>query len=301
MTPITDNNSIEAWSRGIPYEVAFWNNVYRWRHTLDGMLGWSNYGSVIDLEMFDANAFLSSRPCPKVLDVGCGMSYATGNLLRKGGREVPLDIHYVDPLASSFNKILARWKKDMPRIEPGMAECLSAFYPGHDVDLVIIQNALDHSASPLKGIVEAMETLAVGGVLYLNHHPNEAETERYKGFHKYNIDIDGDDLVIWNKAERRSLRELVGGFASVGVRRHASGHVIAVVTKLADVPPGLIDRAADLRCACVGLLESHIGKLGMVSAVAFALRYRALNIVQMAVQALPWGLKMGLKRMLKQA
>ena len=31
----------EKWLDGIAYEIAFWNNVYRWPHTFKGMMGWA--------------------------------------------------------------------------------------------------------------------------------------------------------------------------------------------------------------------------------------------------------------------
>ena len=39
----------EKWLDGIAYEIAFWNNVYRWPHTFKGMMGWAHYGSIINL------------------------------------------------------------------------------------------------------------------------------------------------------------------------------------------------------------------------------------------------------------
>ena len=179
------------------------------------MMGWSHYGQEIQLEEFDAGAFLRSRQQPVVLDVGCGMSYATGNYLSAGGRLQPLDIHYVDPLASYFNDILRRYKRDLPEIEFGMMEYLSAFYPSGHADLVVIQNALDHSAKPLKGIVEALHILKPGGILYLNHHADEAEREHYKGFHKYNINQADGHLTIWNKDSKHDVNQLLEGFAEV--------------------------------------------------------------------------------------
>ena len=56
----------EQWLGGISYEVAFWNNVYRWPHTFQGLMSWAHYGSVISLEGFDANAFLLTQDHPKV-------------------------------------------------------------------------------------------------------------------------------------------------------------------------------------------------------------------------------------------
>ncbi len=101
--------AISQWIDGIPYEKAFWNNVYRWEQTFNGLMQWSNYGRIIGLECFDANRFLSScttTSCkPKVLDVGCGLSYATGNHIKINGIITELDLHYVDPLADVFNDI----------------------------------------------------------------------------------------------------------------------------------------------------------------------------------------------------
>ena len=127
------------------------------------------------------------------------LSYATGNYIEINGTKTALDLHYVDPLADVFNDIKKRYHRNLPDIEFGMVEYLSDFFPRHDADLIIIQNALDHSAMPIKGIQEAFSTLKTGGILYLNHHPNEAETEQYKGFHQYNIDEENGKLVIWNK------------------------------------------------------------------------------------------------------
>ena len=56
---------ISKWLKGIPYEVAFWNNVYRWNATFKGMMGWANYGSTISLEDFDANRFLLQKEHPE--------------------------------------------------------------------------------------------------------------------------------------------------------------------------------------------------------------------------------------------
>lgn len=158
--------AISQWIDGIPYEKAFWNNVYRWKQTFNGMMQWSNYGGIIDLECFDANRFLSScTSCkPKVLDVGCGLSYATGNYIEINGTKTALDLHYVDPLADVFNDIKKRYHRNLPDIEFGMVEYLSDFFPRHDADLIIIQNALDHSAMPIKGIQEAFSTLKTGGI-----------------------------------------------------------------------------------------------------------------------------------------
>lgn len=96
-----------------------------------------------------------------------------------------------------------------------MSEYLSAFIQNHDASLITIQNALDHSSAPVKGIIESLISLREGGILYLNHHPNEAEMEKYKGFHQYNVDERNGELYIWNKDHHINVTELLDGFASV--------------------------------------------------------------------------------------
>ena len=290
------------WLNGIAYEVAFWNNVYRWKRTFTGMMNWSHYGSAICLEAFDANSFLTAAADkPLVLDVGCGMSYQTGSLLKTDGGTQPLDIRYIDPLAHYYNEILKRSKRPMPPIDFGMLEYLSAFYEPESADLVIVQNALDHSARPMKGIVEAMRVLKVGGVLYLNHHPNEAETEQYKGFHQYNIIDDNGKLLIWNKHESLSVGDTLNGFATVETIRCENQHVVAILRKTANVPESLLEDNKDKKELCLLMMQCHKQGHSLRRLLDYKFDYWKFNTVQFFVQALPWGVKMKLKKLIKQA
>ncbi|MBR4920775.1 MAG: hypothetical protein IKZ62_05605 [Prevotella sp.] len=297
---MTNNeNTIKKWMKGIPYELAFWNNVYRWKRTFNGMMNWSHYGKEIELELFNASLFLSSQPSPKIIDLGCGMSYATGNMITRNGTLEPIDIHYIDPLATNFNQILKRYHRQLPMIEFGMMEYISAFYPNHDTDLIIIQNALDHSAEPVKGILEAIDALRINGILYLNHHPNEAEKEQYKGFHQYNITIEKDHLIIWNKENHWDINNMLGTFASIKTCQHDNGHIIAVITKKEDVPTNMLTEKADIRNlsgVLINLSQQHIGR-----AICQKTNYWFYNIIQFFVQSLSWDTKMELKRIIKQA
>lgn len=302
------NNSAitQKWLDGISYEVAFWNNVYRWPHTFKGMMGWAHYGSKISLEGFDANAFLLSFDHPKVYDVGAGMSYAVGDHVERNGKLEPLDIHYVDPLAFHFNRILRKYKKDLPLIEFGMAEYLSAFIPG-DASLITIQNALDHSSAPIKGIVEALTALRTGGVLYLNHHPNEAEMEHYKGFHQFNVDEEHGELIIWNRQERTNVNQLLHDIATVEVKRMDNGHIIAVLKRedqTKELPTSLrqyVDDKRDKAELCEVLMQYQYNHASTLRSLANGLRFGMFNTIQCVAQMLPWSLKMKVKHWLKQA
>lgn len=298
----------QKWLNGISYEVAFWNNVYRWPHTFKGMMGWSNYGSSINLEGFDANAFLLEQENPKVYDVGAGMSYAVGSYLDKGNHTLlPLDIHYVDPLAFHFNHILRKYKRNLPQIEFGMVEFLSAFISDKNASLITIQNALDHSANPMKGIVEALASLKCGGILYLNHHPNEAEMEKYKGFHQYNIDEQQGNLIIWNQQENLNVSQLLAEVATVQTKRMDNGHIVAIITKSSqsvEIPAclqGYIEDKQDISELCKALLQYQYTHAFLGRKLKDSFSSGIFNLVQFFAQMLPWSWKMKLKHLIKQA
>lgn len=297
----------EKWLDGIAYEIAFWNNVYRWPHTFKGMMGWAHYGSIINLEGFDANDFLLKFSNPKVYDVGSGMSYAIGDRIEKQGEEIALDVHYMDPLAFHFNHILGKYKKKIPEIEFGMSEYLSSFIPDKDAALITIQNALDHSSAPIKGIVEALVSLREGGVLYLNHHPNEAEMEKYKGFHQYNVDEKAGELIIWNKIEKINVSQLLMGFASVETKRMDTGHIVAVITRngteeaLPVSLQGYVDDKYDKAELCKVLLRFQYINTPLGKKLKDSFYAVSVNLIQFFAQMLPWHIKMKLKRLIKQA
>lgn len=237
------------WMKGILYEVAFWNATYKRKASREWILNDAKLNHEIELHNFDAAAFLRERMLveenPLVLDIGCGMTYFTGNLL--GGK--PINMQFVDPLAHFYNDILEKYKvTKAPRITFGMMEYLSAFYPEKDVSLAIIQNALDHSENPIKGIIQSLAVLKPGGILYLKHYPNEAEKEQYRGFHQFNITIEDGCYIIWNKDNRVNVNELVKDFAEVEVSTYDNpDEIIAVIRKTAEVPDSLLTPLEDVR------------------------------------------------------
>ena len=212
-----------------------------------------------------------------------------------------MDIHYVDPLAWYFNDILKRNNRNLPAITFGMMEYLSSFYPNHNIDLVIIQNALDHSSNPVKGIVEAINALRMGGILYLNHHPNEAETEHYKGFHQYNITVKDEQLVIWNKKENIIINDLLHDFASIEVRRNLeTGHIIAIIKKTAEVPDELYNKSQDITELCESLIHINRVSQNFSHSLSFKLHYGLFNTIQFFAQMLTYDQRMKIKKLIKQ-
>jgi len=268
------DQSIETWLKGIPCEITFWKNLFKQKAKKDYVLHRSGLNHDICLHNFEAKPFLLSLQeknagkKPLVIDLGCGLSYYTGNLLNGE----PLNIRFVDPLAAFYNKILEQAHIQAPRIEFGMMEYISSFYQKDEASLIIIQNALDHSMNPMKGIIESLRTLHVGGVLYLKHYPNEAEKEAYRGFHQFNVSKEGSDLVIWNKEERLNVNALLKSFAHVEVSTYSPPEeVVAVITKTDEVPVTLTDDRQDRRDLCRQLLV----QAQLTNRLSFVLKYHS--------------------------
>lgn len=282
------------WIDGIPYELTFWEYSFRYKKRLQSLLTWSKLNSTLCLQGWDAMGFLSSlsRPNPIVLDVGCGMSYATGNL---DFQMRPLNIHYVDALANDFNSIKNKYQPSLPNIEFGMMEYIGAFYPNHDISLIIIQNALDHCSNPMKAILEALDALHIGGCLYLNHHPNEAEYEHYRGFHKFNICVDNAlHLLVWNQSEHIVVDDEVRSFATI-LCTEKDGNPIAILTKTANIPPELLHREQDVQVLCNALLHTANVICSPAQLIKKKCHITFYKIVQAFIQLFPWKIRQNIK------
>ncbi len=232
------------WLRGIPYEVAFWRSYYGSRRRRRDLFSWSGYGRECVLDSFDVQEYVASLPAesPVVVDLGCGMSYAMGNLFpsKPGAR-----VDFVDPLAPFYNRILTDYNVERPEIRFGMIENLSASYRPDSVDFIHVRNALDHCLDPMRGIIEALACLRVGGVLYLNHFRDEACREGYRGFHQWNINIgDNGKLLLWNREQTIDVASCLGASASVEISVTPEGRIVAVIRKTAPLPLSLHDPAA---------------------------------------------------------
>lgn len=232
--PSFDFSLTRRWLSGIPYEVAFWRSYYRNKRSREALMEWSMLGKENELDHFDLAAFADGldREKPVLVDVGCALSYMFSNKI--GGKEY--EVVYLDPLAPFYNEILSDYSLDYPRITFGMGETLRLRFPDDSVSFIHIRNALDHSVVPMMVIWQALMCLHVGGVLYLNHKPNEAEHEAYIGFHQYNVDCQDGKLIIWNKEERIDVGEELGEYADVEASVTDEGRIVAVITKKKSLP-----------------------------------------------------------------
>ncbi len=297
-TPVTGFNSglCRRWLSGIPYEVAFWRSYYRNKKSLKQLFGWSQYRQECSLDNFDVAEYISGLDItdPVIVDVGCALSYAFGSVF--GGKEYP--VVYLDPLAPFYNKILDDYSLDFPRITFGMGETLGMVFPEDSVSFIHIRNALDHSVRPVMVIWQALISLRQGGVLYLNHKPNEAEHEGYIGFHQYNIDCVNGRLVIWNRDERIDVEEELKGYADVEASVTDRGRIVGVIRKTAHLPAAHPAVKESNRYAA-GMLQTMMTYFHSAPAsITYQLRRGAFTVGHTIMRLLPTTLVRRIKRML---
>lgn len=232
-------SEFRRWISGIPYELAFWKSYYANERRRKDLFSWSLYNKPCILDEFDIGQYIHDQglESPKILDVGCALSYAFGNIIN-GKAE---NIIYVDPLAPFYNQILRKYKIDRPEITFGMIESLSSSFSKDSIDFIHVRNALDHCADPLEGITQCLAILKQDGVLYLNHFVNEAENEGYRGFHQFNISEKDGHLILWNKETHIDVTQYYVDVAEIKTTITDKGRIVAVIRKTGNLPLVLID------------------------------------------------------------
>ena len=78
-----------------------------------------------------------------------------------------------------------------------------------------MRNALDHSFNPLLGIMQMLYVTRIGGKVVLNHMDNEAVNAQYQGLHQWNLQVVGENFLIWNKHMKVDVNELLSSFCNL--------------------------------------------------------------------------------------
>ncbi len=233
---------LRQWAGGIGHELRFWQG---WLGTRGG--GWpQDFAQRVTpdqpLPPILARLLRGRRGPVRVLDVGAGPLSSLGTVLP--GAEVELIA--TDPLAALYAELCGA-AGVVPPVPTrfALAEELEAFFPRDHFDLVHCRNALDHSFDPLRGIAQMLGVLRPGGHVVLLHHRNEAERERYDGFHQWNFDIREGRFVIWNRAVELDVGTLLATPHRMTPR--LGGMVEVVIEKTGSTPEALrTDHAARL-------------------------------------------------------
>ena len=226
------HNQLRNWSEGFRYEIDFWRDWFATKG-----LSWpDDYAQRFDtgLPLGPDLAELVkgiNRPSVRILDVGSGPATNVGKTMP--GIEVLL--RACDPLAHQYGQLWEEFGAFPPvRTEFAVVEELSSFFEPSSFDIAHCRNALDHSFDPLRGIVEMLKVVRVGGWVVLRHHPNEAERESYAGFHQYNFEIRKGRFVIWSREETLDPANLMP--IATEFRCEDNGDVLVFIRKKGEFP-----------------------------------------------------------------
>ncbi len=214
----------KKWEKGASHETDFWSEWFRTK----GMEWQQDYKARLDdslpFQEYLIKYLPKSSRC-SILDVGAGPLTLLGKVLP--GYE--LDITAVDPLANEYDDILKRFRiSPVIRTQYCEAERLSDKFLPESFDLVHIQNALDHSYDPLEGIKQMLTVLKKDCYIFLSHLTNEAEKEKYIGFHQWNFCREGDRFIIWNKDNRVDVAEELGDRAQLTISGDQTWNVVEI-------------------------------------------------------------------------
>lgn len=218
---------IAAWQKGIESELSFWN---RWFDTKG--LDWPS--DFLDRAKADREMApwmlqgLDLSQIPRVLDVGAGPMTKLGTR-HNGGT---IDLTASDPLAPVYAELAEKYgvRRPVPTVQ-AFAEDLSCYFDIESFDLVFCSNALDHSFDPVRGLEEMYKVARPKGRILLVHRANEAEFEKYEGFHQWNLDKEGDRFIIWNKEVRTDVNTQFCDRADIVVEKVGDGLTVMLNKK----------------------------------------------------------------------
>lgn len=186
-----------AWQLGKAHELVFWREALR-----EGNDSWPpgvlefrlDPDSQLQPELVELLANCTGRN-PRVLDVGCGPLISLGKKL--GDRSI--DIVAIDPLADDYAAVF-EGSPYKPIVPPRKicGEDIPSHFEENSFDLCHARNSLDHAYDPVSIIRHMVWCVKPGCSVFLDHLVNEAENNRYKGFHQWNFYLHEGDFMVAN-------------------------------------------------------------------------------------------------------
>jgi SAM-dependent methyltransferase len=162
-----------------------------------------------------------------ILDVGAGPLTSVGKVCP--GKK--LEIVAIDPLAREYDRLLGHAGITPPvRTLPGEAEEVLERFEPESFDVAYSDNALDHTADPLRAIESMLAVVKPEGSVVLRHGLNEGERNFYLGLHQWNFDLHGSDLIVWSPRTHHNISQVLRRRATVECNRQGRD-VVCVIGK----------------------------------------------------------------------
>ena len=196
--------------RGISSEISFWAKQFDTPHDVwIRRRGYSPYTYEND---FKYEQYVKGDKV-SFLEVGAG---PVGDCGSKPKGNIELTVRAVDPLAFIYQKLKTEHGLETKvAIEFACVEHLSDKFGANQFDVVHMRNSLDHSFNPMLGIMQMLYVVKVGGRLILNHLDNEAEFEKYRGMHQWNLQVSEGKFYIWKKDLKIDVTDALKEYADI--------------------------------------------------------------------------------------
>lgn len=214
---------LRAWVKGIGPEIGFWSTWMRTR----GLKWPDDFARRTQAQpVFSLEPYLDGARPVRALDVGSGPFSPVGIASSWG----IIDLQACDPLAGFYSRLYEQHNiVPYVRTQFAFAEALTDRFERGSFDLVHMSNALDHSILPAAGLLSMLAVTKPGGIVLLRHSENEAEHEKYSGFHQWNITEQDGRMIAWRENERVDLSALAADYATATVWRMSEGDDIPEV------------------------------------------------------------------------
>lgn len=223
----------ETWESGKESEVAFWQLVAdgqtgsRYEQWKQNMLGRARVTAPV------MAALVPFIPEPvedaQVVDLAAGPVSCVGwNLNGKRINVTP-----IDALAKDYDRILAN-ADILPAVRtlPGEAEQIESMFAPESIDLVYVRNALDHCYDVPKILDAALAVLKPGGHFVIHSYRDEAENEKYAGFHQWNLTTKDGHFIVHRPGIWFDVNEQLAARASVDILKEDEKWIEIAIRKL---------------------------------------------------------------------
>ncbi len=180
----------------IKHELNFWKGFIKSENFINNWIPDKRTPELMDDIYEYINRFCLLDENHSVLDVGSGVV----SILR--GTVPAKQLQAVDPLANEYVKIFNYEKYGISKPLNIAAEKIP-FKEAYDI--VHISNALDHTQDPKLAFEKLFAAVKPGGSLIIQGFENEANYEKWAGFHQWNLELKDQKIEVRGKTEKYFL------------------------------------------------------------------------------------------------